>query len=45
MEQLLEINNNIKNIVQRHQNNLIKLNTEVWKSINGYENYQISNLK
>jgi len=42
MEQLLEMNNKIKNIVQRHQNNLIKLNVEVWKSINGYEKYQIS---
>jgi hypothetical protein len=42
MEQLLEINNKIKNIVQRHQNNLIKLNAEVWKFINGYENYEVS---
>ena len=42
MENLLEMQNNVKAITRKHENNLIKLNVEVWRSIDGYNNYAIS---
>jgi hypothetical protein len=42
MENLLEIQNNVKAITRKHENNLIKLNVEVFRSIDGYESYAIS---
>ena len=42
MEQILEIQKNVKAIVRKYENNLIKLNIEVFRSIDCYENYAIS---
>ena len=42
MEKILEIQKNVKAIVRKHQNNLIKLNVEVFRSIDGYDNYAVS---
>ena len=42
MENLLEMQNNVKAITRKHENNLIKLNVEVFRSIDGYESYAIS---
>ena len=42
MEKILEIQKNVKAIIRKHENNLIKLNVEVFRSINGYDNYAIS---
>ena len=43
MEKILEIQKNVKAIVRKHQNNLIKLNVEVFRrSIDCYDNYAIS---
>ena len=42
MNKLIEMQKNVKAIVRKHENNLIKLNVEVWRSIDGYNNYAIS---
>ena len=42
MEQILEIQKNVKAIVRKYENNLIKLNVEVFRSVDGYENYAVS---
>ena len=42
MEKILEIQKNVKAIVRKYENNLIKLNVEVWRSIENYENYAVS---
>jgi hypothetical protein len=42
MNKLIEMQKNVKAITRKHENNLIKLNVEVWKSIDGYESYAIS---
>ena len=42
MENLLEMQNNVKAITRKHENNLIKLNVEVFRSIDGYESYAVS---
>ena len=42
MEQILELQKNVKAIVRKYENNLIKLNVEVWRSIENYENYVVS---
>ena len=42
MEKILEIQKNVKAIVRKYENNLIKLNVEVWRSIENYDNYVVS---
>ena len=42
MEKILEIQQNVKAIIRKHENNLIKLNVEVFRSIDCYDNYAIS---
>ena len=42
MEKILEIQKNVKAIVRKYENNLIKLNVEVFRSVDGYENYAVS---
>ena len=42
MNKLIEMQKNVKAIVRKHENNLIKLNVEVFRSIEGYKNYAIS---
>ena len=42
MENLLEMQTNVKAIVRIHENNLIELNVEVFRSIDGYKSYAIS---
>ena len=39
---ILEIQKTVKAIVRKHENNLIKLNIEVFRSIDGYGSYAIS---
>ena len=39
MNKLIEMQKNVKAIVRKHENNLIKLNVEVWRSIENYDNY------
>ena len=41
MEKILEIQKNVKAIIRKHENNLIKLNVEVFRSINGLEPYSM----
>ena len=42
MENLLEMQNNVKAITRKYEEDLIKLNVEVWKDIDGYDNYAVS---
>ena len=42
MEQILKMLEKQKAIVRKYENNLIKLNVEVWRSVDGYENYAVS---
>jgi hypothetical protein len=42
MNKLIEILEKQKVIIRKHGNNLIKLNVEVWKDIDGYDNYAVS---
>ncbi len=42
MENLLEMQKNVKAITRKHENNLIKLNIEVFRSIENYDNYAVS---
>ena len=42
MNKLIEMQKNVKAIVRIHENNLIKLNVEVFRSIDGYKSYAIS---
>ena len=42
MEKILEIQKNVKAIIRKYENNLIKLNVEVFRSIENYENYAVS---
>ena len=42
MENLLEMQNNVKAIIRKYEKDLIKLNVEVWRSIDGYDNYAVS---
>ena len=42
MEKIYELQQNVKAIIRKHENNLIKLNVEVWRSIENYDNYVVS---
>ena len=42
MKKLKEMQKNVKAIVRKHENNLIKLNVEVFRSVDGYKNYAVS---
>ena len=42
MENLLEMQKNVRAIVRKYEEDLIKLNIEVFRSIDGYNNYAIS---
>ena len=42
MEKILEMQKNVKTIIRKYENNLIKLNVEVWRSIENYDNYVVS---
>ena len=42
METLLEMQKNVKAITRKYEEDLIKLNVEVWKDIDGYDNYAVS---
>ena len=42
MEKILEMQKTVKAITRKHENNLIKLNVEVFRSIDGYKSYAIS---
>ena len=42
MEKILEIQKNVKAIVRKYENNLIKLNVEVFRSVDGYDHYAVS---
>ena len=42
MENLLEMQKNVKAITRKYEEDLIKLNLEVFRSIDGYESYAIS---
>ena len=42
MENLLEMQKNVKAITRKYEEDLIKLNVEVFRSIDGYESYAIS---
>ena len=42
METLLEMQKNVKAITRKYEEDLIKLNVEVFRSIDGYNNYAIS---
>ena len=42
MEQILEMLEKQKVIVRKYENNLIKLNVEVFRSVDGYENHTVS---
>ena len=42
MEKIYELQQNVKAIIRKHENNLIKLNVEVFRSIDCYDNYAIS---
>ena len=42
MEQILEIQKNVKAIVRKYENNLIKLNVEVFRSVENYDHYAVS---
>ena len=42
MEKILEMQKNVQAIIRKYENNLIKLNVEVFREIDGYENYAIS---
>ena len=42
MEKILEMLEKQKAIVRKYENNLIKLNVEVWRSIENYDNYVVS---
>ena len=42
MENLLEMQKNVKAITRKYEEDLIKLNVEVFRSIDGYDNYAIS---
>ena len=42
MEKILEMRKNVKTIIRKYENNLIKLNVEVWRSIENYDNYAVS---
>ena len=42
MENLIEMQKNVKAITRKYEEDLIKLNVEVFRSIDGYENYTVS---
>ena len=42
MEKILEMQKNVQAIVRKYENNLIKLNVEVFRSVDGYDNYAVS---
>ena len=42
MDKILEMLEKQKAIVRKYENNLIKLNVEVWRSIENYDNYVVS---
>ena len=42
MEKILEMRKNVKTIIRKYENNLIKLNVEVWREIDGYDKYAVS---
>ena len=41
-KELLEIDQKIKELKLQRENRMIELNTEAWRKIDGYDNYQIS---
>ena len=42
METLLEMQKNLKAITRKYEEDLIKLNVEVFRSVDGYKNYAVS---
>ena len=42
MNKLIEMQKNVKAIIRKYENNLIKLNIEVFRSIENYDNYAVS---
>ena len=42
MEKILEIQKNVKAIVRKYENDLIKLDVEVFRSVDGYDHYTVS---
>ena len=42
MNKLIEMQKNVKAIVRKYEEDLIKLNVEVFRSIDGYDNYAVS---
>ena len=42
MNKLIEMQKNVKAIVRKHEEDLIKLNVEVFRSIENYDNYAVS---
>ena len=42
MEKILEMQKNVQAIIRKYENNLIKLNVEVFRSVDGYENHTVS---
>ena len=42
MENLLEMQKNVKAITRKYEEDLMKLNVEVFRSIDGYDNYAVS---
>ena len=42
MENLLEMQKNVKAITRKYEEDLIKLNVEVFRSVDGYKNYAVS---
>ena len=42
MEKIIEMLEKQKVIIRKYENNLIKLNVEVWRSIENYDNYVVS---
>ena len=42
MEKILEMQKNVQAIIRKYENNLIKLNVEVFREIENYDNYAVS---
>jgi hypothetical protein len=42
MNKLIEMQKNVKAITRKYEEDLIKLNVEVWRSIENYDNYAVS---
>jgi hypothetical protein len=44
MEKILKMLEKQKVIIRKYENNLIKLNVEVFRSVDGYDNYVVSSV-